>query len=211
MAFKGKDGTWKGGNNQSQGSVVYGKSGDSWLYAKSAWAKKDGSWQRAWTDCRQHDAGGRDWIVAPGVTETQYDCGNRQSRIRTDYSKDGCTSYSRYTAWVSAPDCSGCFTPSAVECYGCGSSTTYNANPGSNCTSYTVGSCGTWAPASGPIAGFTYTGFYGYYTRPSYSCICPENDPCYFPYQETVYIAYCSVGGTSISSVGCDCYFGCGA
>ena len=105
------------------------------------------AWERAWTDCRQHDAvGGRDWTAAAGVTEYQFTCNNRQSRVRTDYSKNGCPAYSRYTSWISSPDCnSGCFTQSAIQttsrecgCSGLESGTyyTYTANPGSGCTTY---------------------------------------------------------------------------
>jgi len=103
-------------------------------------------WERAWTDCRQHDAaGGRDWIAAPGVTEYQLSCNNRQSRVRTDYSKTGCTGYSRYTDWVASPDCTGCRTQSAIKttsrdcgCSGSESGTyyTYTENPGSGCATY---------------------------------------------------------------------------
>lgn len=147
MVIRGKkDGVWYGGNDNTEGSVVYGKSGGSWLYAKEVWAKNGGTWKRAWTDCRQHDAGGRDWTASAGVIEYQGSCGNRQSRIRTDYTKTGCTSYSRYTSWISAPDCnSGCFTPSTSTVYSgsCGNRTaatrtTYTANAGSGCTTYFV-------------------------------------------------------------------------
>jgi hypothetical protein len=109
MPLQGKDGgTWK------DASAVYGKSGGNWLYAKSVWANKAGTWTRAWTDCRKHDEGGRDWTAAAGVTEYQGSCSTRESRVRTDYSKTGCTGYSRYTSWTSSPDCgsvgSSCWT-----------------------------------------------------------------------------------------------------
>lgn len=99
-SFKGKrNGAW------TDASAVYGKSAGTWLYGKYALAKRNGVWERAWTDCRQHDAGGRDWTASAGVTEYQGSCSTRESRVRTDYTKTGCTSYSRYTAWVSSPDC----------------------------------------------------------------------------------------------------------
>lgn len=100
MAFKGKrNDAWL------DASAVYGKSGDSWLYGKYALAKKDNAWVRAWTDCRKHDEGGRDWYAAPPVTVYQGSCASRESRVRTDYSKDGCSGYSKYTSWTSNPDC----------------------------------------------------------------------------------------------------------
>lgn len=109
MPFRGRDGgTWK------DASAVYGRSGDNWLYAKSVWGNKNGTWTKGWTDCRKHDEGGRDWTASAPVTEYQGSCDSRQSRTRTDYTKDGCTGYSRYTAWVSSPNCgsvsSGCWT-----------------------------------------------------------------------------------------------------
>ena len=152
MALKGKDSSgWK------DASAVYGKDASGWLYAKEAWAKNASGWQRAWTDCRQHDAGGRDWTAAAGVTEYQGSCGNRESRVRTDYSKTGCTSYSRYTAWVSSPDCnSSCFTASTSSYYTgtCQSRTitertTYTANAGSNCTTYYVDGTPVASPTCG--------------------------------------------------------------
>lgn len=108
MALQGKDGTWK------DASAVYGKSGGNWLYAKSVWANKAGTWTKAWTDCRKHDEGGRDWTAASPVTEYQGSCSTRESRVRTDYTKDGCTGYSRYTSWTASPNCgsvgSSCWT-----------------------------------------------------------------------------------------------------
>jgi len=149
MAFKGKkDGTW------SEASAVYGKVGGAWLYAKNVYGKKDGAWVAGWTDCRQHDAGGRDWTVADGVTVYQLTCGNRQSRIRTDYSKTGCTGYSRYTDWVAAPLCNGdCFTTSTGTVYSgtCANRTYvtrtyYTPVTGSSCTPYSTDSAPTASP-----------------------------------------------------------------
>ncbi len=140
-----KNGTWVGGDDQSQGTVMYGKSAGNWLYAKSVWAKKDGVWARAWTDCRRHDAGGRDWGTTTLSAVYSGSCGNRTYQIPTRYTKDGCPSYDVAGSTVSSPDCnSGCFTASSVDCAGCGSATLYTANSGSGCTTYTTGSCGSW-------------------------------------------------------------------
>jgi hypothetical protein len=147
MTFKAnKNGTWVGGDDQSQGTVVYGKSGDNWLYAKSVWANKDGSWVRSWTDCRRHDTGGRDWLPTTLSAVYSRSCGNRTYQIPTRYTKDGCPSYDVAGSTVSSPDCnSSCFTASTVNCDGCGGpSTLYTANSGSGCTTYTSGSCGNW-------------------------------------------------------------------
>lgn len=148
-SFQGKDGgTWKGGSNQSQGSTVYGKLSGAWAYAKSAWVKKDGTWQRAWTDCRAFDAtGGRDWTTVADTPSDTYSgtCGNRTRTDYTTYTKTGCPDDVR-SSTVSDPNCtSGCFTPSAVNCDGCGSRTYYDGSA-TNCTSYYQGTCGTWSP-----------------------------------------------------------------
>lgn len=100
-----KNGTWVGGDDQSQGTVMYGKSAGNWLYAKSVWAKKDGVWARAWTDCRRHDAGGRDWGTTTLSAVYSGSCGNRTYQIPTRYTKDGCPSYDVAGSTVSSPDC----------------------------------------------------------------------------------------------------------
>jgi hypothetical protein len=159
MTFRAnKSGTWVGGDDQSQGTVVYGKSGGNWLYAKEVFAKKDGTWTRAWTDCRKHDEGGRDWTAASPVTEYQGSCTSRESRSRTDYSKTGCTGYSRYTSWVAAPTCEGgCttaktgnFSQGGIDYEYSGPAGYYYAFPNPNCSSgcnfsnayYYVTTCG---------------------------------------------------------------------
>lgn len=72
-------------------------------------------------------------------------CGNRTYQIPTKYTKTGCPDSTVNGTSVSSPDCnSTCFDASAVDCAGCGSATLYTAKAGSNCTSYTSGSCGTW-------------------------------------------------------------------
>jgi len=178
MPLQGKDGdTWK------DASAVYGKSGDNWLYAKSVWANNSGTWTRAWTDCRQHDAGGRDWTAATGVTEYQGSCTTRESRVRTDYSKTGCTSYSRYTSWVASPTCEG----------GCTTAKTGNFTEGG--------------------VEYYYTGPAGYYEAfmdgggPSGGC--PSCPPGFYNYGY-YYITTC--GGTNyiqtLYCIGCQSYFG---
>lgn len=163
MPFKGKrDGAW------FDASAVYGKSGGSWLYGKEAWAKKDGSWQRAWTDCRLFDQGGRDWS-APSITYSYTGtCGNRQLVTTVTRTKTGCPNDVRIS-YSPSPNCTtDCFDISTDSCNGCGSRTIYTAKAGTNCTSYTTGSCGTWNPVSsysGPVSitinGVTYYGSYG--------------------------------------------------
>jgi hypothetical protein len=107
MTFRAnKNGTWVGGDDQSQGTVVYGKSGGNWLYAKSAWANKNGVWTRAWTDCRRHDvAGGRDWSTTTLSPVYSGSCGNQTYQIPTRYTKDGCPFYDVPGATVAAPNC----------------------------------------------------------------------------------------------------------
>lgn len=138
------------------------------------------------------------------------------STITKDCRQTGTPSWSATVSSTSVVTCS--------NCYGCGSDTrtdvTYKYTK-DGCPDYyntTTGSCsngcGNWVPSTSDRSGegLTYTGFYGYYTRNSFTCTCAENDPCYFPYQETVYVTVCSAtGATNISSVSCDCYFGCGA
>lgn len=139
MPFKGKrDGSWL------DASAVYGKSGGSWLYGKEAWAKKDGSWQRAWTDCRKFDEGGRDWSAPTTTSSYSGTCGNRQLTTVVTRTKTGCPNDVRSTT-VASPNCTNdCFDISYDGCNNCGSRTIYTAKPGTNCTSYTTGSCGTW-------------------------------------------------------------------
>lgn len=211
MAFKGKadkgsGSQWYGGDTHSDGSVVYGKSAGDWLYAKQVQAKRNGYWYRAWTDCRQHDAtGGRDWTPAPGVTEYQLSCNNRQSRVRTDYSKPGCTSYSRYTDWVSSPDCnSSCFTTSTYLYY-TGTClartrterTTYTANDGSGCTTYFTDA----APIPNPTCGGNPPGD------------CWTNVTCNYvgqtgvTFAEIVFDNVFDFGGTCIATIDADPYY----
>jgi hypothetical protein len=106
MTFRAnKNGTWVGGDDQSQGTVVYGKSGDNWLYAKEVFANNNGTWTRAWTDCRKLGAeGGRDWASTSGQA-TQGTCAERQEQTVTTYTKTGCPNYETRGPWVSAPAC----------------------------------------------------------------------------------------------------------
>jgi hypothetical protein len=149
MTFKAnKNGTWVGGDDQSQGTVVYGKSGDNWLYAKSVWANNNGTWTRAWTDCRRHDSvGGRDWLPTTLPAVYSGSCGNQTYQIPTRYTKDGCPSYDVAGSTVAAPDCnSSCYnSPTVTEEYFDGSCTTRrfrtktvtNPKSGSGCSSTT--------------------------------------------------------------------------
>lgn len=110
MTFRAnKNGTWVGGDDQTQGTVVYGKSGGNWLYAKEVFAKKDGTWTRAWTDCRQHDAGGRDWSSSSSAVTVSCSgcdsCGTNTKVVTTvTYTKTGCPTYTR----SSETGCTGC-------------------------------------------------------------------------------------------------------
>jgi hypothetical protein len=110
MTFRAnKSGTWVGGDDQSQGTVVYGKSGGNWLYAKEVFAKKDGTWTRAWTDCRQHDASGRDWGSSSSAVTVSCggcdSCGTNTKVVTTvTYTKTGCPTYTR----SSETGCTGC-------------------------------------------------------------------------------------------------------
>jgi hypothetical protein len=94
MTFRAnKNGTWVGGDDQSAGTTVYGKFGGNWLYAKEVFANKNGTWERAWTDCRKFDeAGGRDWSSSSQVftDSTGCDgCGTKSKTVVT-YTKTGC-------------------------------------------------------------------------------------------------------------------------
>jgi hypothetical protein len=146
MTFRAnKNGTWVGGDDQSAGTTVYGKLGANWLYAKAVFANKNGVWTRAWTDCRKFDeSGGRDWSAPTTVVTYSGTCGNRTETTTVTRTKEGCPNDVRATT-VGASNCTPeCFTPSVNNCDGCGSVTTYTANAGTNCTTYSVGSCGTW-------------------------------------------------------------------
>jgi len=108
MTFRAnKNGTWVGGDDQSQGTVVYGKSGGNWLYAKEVFAKKDGVWTRAWTDCRKFDAGGRDWSSSTQVFTDGSTCGGCgvKSKTVTTYTKTGCPNDVRDPGYTGS--CSG--------------------------------------------------------------------------------------------------------
>jgi hypothetical protein len=108
MTFRAnKNGTWVGGDDQSQGTVVYGKSGGNWLYAKEVFAKKDGTWTRAWTDCRKFDAGGRDWSSSTQSFTDGSDCDGCgvKSKTVTTYTKTGCPNDVRDPGYTGS--CSG--------------------------------------------------------------------------------------------------------
>ncbi len=167
-----KNGTWVGGDDQSQGTVMYGKSAGNWLYAKSVWAKKDGVWARAWTDCRRHDAGGRDWGTTTLSPVYSGSCASITYQIPTRYTKDGCPSYDVPGSNVAAPNCAGCTGTPYVSnsCDGCGSITTTPGTGG--CPDSSSGSCGSWnyidpfsgsSPSSVSVGGVTYNqSLYGY-------------------------------------------------
>jgi hypothetical protein len=110
MTFRAnKNGSWVGGDDQSQGTTVYGKLGNDWLYAKSVWANNNGTWTRAWTDCRQHDAGGRDWGSSSSSSTVSCGgcggCGTNTKVVTTvTYTKEGCPVYTR----ASETGCTGC-------------------------------------------------------------------------------------------------------
>lgn len=109
MPVSGRD-----GGSYKPASAIYGRSGGSWLYAKVAWAYRDGQWRRAWTDCRQHDAGGRDWSSSSSTSTVSCgscDCGSNTKQVTTvTYTKEGCTSYTR----SSETGCTGCGSWSAA-------------------------------------------------------------------------------------------------
>jgi hypothetical protein len=228
MTFKAnKNGTWVGGDDQSQGTVVYGKSGDNWLYAKSVWANKDGSWVRSWTDCRRHDTGGRDWLPTTLSAVYSGSCGNRTYQIPTRYTKDGCPSYDVAGSTVSSPDCnSSCFDASTSTVYSgsCTSRTsttrtTYTAKAGSGCTTYFVdgtytadptceGACTTAKTGTFSQGGITYeysgpAGYYYAFPNPNCSSGCDFSAAYY-------YVTTC--GGTNyitlLSSEPCVTVFG---
>jgi hypothetical protein len=151
MTFRAnKNGTWVGGDDQSAGTTVYGKSGGNWLYAKEVFAKKDGVWSRAWTDCRKFDAGGRDWSDPTTVVTTAGSCTTRTQTTTVTRTKTGCPNDVRATT-VAAPDCTGCTGTPYVSnaCDGCGSITTTPGTGG--CPDTTSGSCGTWEQTSDPF------------------------------------------------------------
>lgn len=201
MAFKGKDGSgWK------EASAIYGKDATGWLYAKEVWAKDATGWKRAWTDCRKYDASGRDWSNPTTVTTYTGTCGNRVRVETTTRTKEGCPDDVRIVNTADPSCTSGCFTSSAVNCDGCGSATLYTANAGSNCTSYTVGSCGSWSGSTADTVTYNgqtlvYNGTPGYYyTNVGSTCkSCPTGCAAFGEY----YIENCSVGGQRITSLTC--------
>jgi hypothetical protein len=186
MTFRAnKAGTWVGGDDQSAGTTVYGKLGGSWLYAKEVFAKKDGVWSRAWTDCRQHDAsGGRDWSSSSSTVNTSCGscggCGTTTKDVTTvTYTKTGCPTYTR---------------TSETACTSCGS---WSASTGN----FTEG--GVTYQYDGP-AGYYSTGGPFAATPPGCSA-CPAD--CYrYAYY---YIENCSAGGRrgTTTPLSCDtCY-----
>jgi hypothetical protein len=112
-----KNGTWVGGDDQSAGTTVYGKLGADWLYAKAVFANKNGTWERAWTDCRQHDAsGGRDWSSSSSTSTVTCascdDCGTSTKNVTVvTYTKTGCLTYTR----TSETACTSCGTWNVVS------------------------------------------------------------------------------------------------
>jgi hypothetical protein len=145
MTFRAnKNGTWVGGDDQSAGTTVYGKLGADWLYAKAVFANKNGTWERAWTDCRLFDAGGRDWSDPTTVVTTAGSCSTRTQTTTVTRTKTGCPNDVRATT-VAAPDCTGCTGTPYVSnaCDGCGSITTTPGTGG--CPDSSSGSCGTWS------------------------------------------------------------------
>ena len=229
MPFKAnKNGTWVGGTDQSQGTVIYGKSSGNWFYAKEVFAKNNGIWARAWTDCRKLGAeGGRDWSSTTLSAVYSGSCGNRTYQIPTRYSKTGCPSYDVAGSTVSSPDCnSSCFdiTTSTVYSGSCTSRTsatrtTYTAKSGSGCTSYYVdgtytadptcaGGCTTAKTGDFSQGGIYYTyggpaGYYYVFPNPNCSSGCDFSSAYY-------YVTTC--GGTNtitlLSSDPCVTIFG---
>lgn len=94
MTFRAnKNGTWVGGDDQTAGTTVYGKLGADWLYAKAVFANKNGTWERAWTDCRKYDeSGGRDWSSTSQVFTDATGCDSCGTKSKTvvTYTKTGC-------------------------------------------------------------------------------------------------------------------------
>ena len=198
MTFRAnKDGNWVGGDDQSQGTTVYGKLGSDWLYAKSVWANKNGDWVRAWTDCRKLGAeGGRDWVPTALAPVYSGSCGNRTYQIPTRYSKTGCPSYDVAGATVADPNCSGCYNADTVtQEYFDGSCSTRRlrtktvTNPiaGSNCPSTTT----YGAPYASPDCG-------------SVGTACWTNVTC--NYLNSTYFVFNGVSYTGVFDFGGGCY-----
>jgi hypothetical protein len=172
MTFRAnKNGTWVGGDDQSAGTTVYGKLGGSWLYAKEVFAKKDGTWQRAWTDCRQHDAsGGRDWSSSSSTVNTSCGscdgCGTTTKDVTTvTYTKTGCPTYTR---------------TSETACTSCGSWSASTGNFSANGLDYIYTGPAGYYYAGGPFA-----------ANPPGCSACPAD--CYRI--ASYYVENCSVGG----------------
>ena len=155
----------------SNASVVYAWNASGIkTYAKALFMRKsDGTWERGWTDCRQHDAaGGRDWNPPTSSSVTVScgscdDCGTNTKVVTTyTYTKDGCPSYTR----TSETSCTGCTGSWSAD-------TTSEVN------------------YSGQL--LAYTGTPGYYaTQIGYSCrSCPTGCAGFGEY----YVTICSVTG----------------
>jgi hypothetical protein len=131
MTFRAnKNGTWVGGDDQSAGTTVYGKLGGSWLYAKEVFAKKDGVWSRAWTDCRKYDeAGGRDWSSSSQVFTDATGCDSCGTKSKTvvTYTKTGCPNDVRDPGYGVCSDEWVAATASQIDT---GGVTYYNTSPG---------------------------------------------------------------------------------
>jgi hypothetical protein len=121
-----------------------------------------------WGPYSSISSGTQVWVAGSPYTVYSGTCGNRQSASRTDYTRSGsATTYSVTGAYSSSPDCnSTCFTSSTstVNCGAdCGEATrtTYTANSGSNCTTYSSdGSCTAGAGWDNIADGFGTSGTY---------------------------------------------------
>jgi hypothetical protein len=147
MTFRAnKAGTWVGGDDQSAGTTVYGKLGADWLYAKAVFANKNGTWERAWTDCRKYDAGGRDWSSSSQVFTDATGCDSCGTKSKTvvTYTKTGCPNDVRDPGYGACSDSWVAATASTIDT---GGVTYYNTGPGNYftfndpCITCTGGGC----------------------------------------------------------------------
>jgi hypothetical protein len=169
-AFKGKDGTgWKD-------ATIYGKDSNGWQYAKEAFAKNASGWQRVWTDCRLHDAGGRGWSDPVDVVTYAGSCGDGTQTTTTTRTKTGCPSDVRAVTVAYSFCYDGANHLGDNDCYNLSTVSTVYFD--GSCSTRRVRTQTTTNPKAGSNCGSTT-----YYGTPYVSADC--NSGCFTP--ETSY------------------------
>lgn len=148
--------------------------------------------------------------ASPTSSSYSGSCGNRTRTDTYTYTRKSgvaCPNYDLADSAVSDPNCtSGCFTPEAVDCDGCGSRTYYNGSS-TNCTSYYEGSCGTWNYYSSPAYEVTIDGIYYQETLCGWIRPYGPNPSCGYCEVYTYNIYQCSVNSAAFKVTGAGCCY----